>query len=33
VEEGLSRLRQVYPAAQFSNGFVHGRAGMEWVAA
>ncbi len=33
VEEGLARLRQVYPAAPFSNGFLHGRAGMEWVAA
>ena len=33
VEEGLARLRQVYPAAPFSNGFLHGLAGMEWVAA
>jgi collagenase-like PrtC family protease len=33
VGEGMAKLRQVYPQAPFSNGFFHGLAGMEWVAA
>lgn len=33
VGEGTAKLRQVYPQAPFSNGFFHGLAGMEWVAA
>ena len=33
AEEGIRQLRGVYPAAQFSNGFIHGAPGMDWVAA
>lgn len=33
AEAGLERLRSIYPAAQFSNGFIHGARGMDWVAA
>ncbi len=32
AEEGLARLRQVYSAAPYANGFLHGDAGMTWVA-
>ncbi|ASY60777.1 putative protease (plasmid) [Sinorhizobium sp. CCBAU 05631] len=31
-EEGIARLRQVYPAAPLSNGFHHGQEGAAWVA-
>lgn len=31
-EEGLVRLRALYPAAPLSNGFHHGREGAAWVA-
>lgn len=33
AEEGMVRLGHVYPEVPFSNGFLHGRAGMDWVAA
>lgn len=33
AEEGIRQLRGIYPTAQFSNGFIHGVPGMEWVAA
>lgn len=33
VAEGMAELRRVYPLAPFSNGFLHGRAGTDWVAA
>lgn len=33
AEEGLAALRGIYAAAPYSNGFLHGVAGMEWVAA
>lgn len=33
VREGLAELKKVYPSAPFSNGFLHGAAGMDWVAA
>ncbi|WP_322994296.1 ubiquinone anaerobic biosynthesis protein UbiV [Castellaniella sp.] len=32
VTEGLARLRDVYSAAPYANGFLHGNAGMNWVA-
>lgn len=32
AEEGLDRLRTIYPAVPFSNGFHHGREGAAWVA-
>jgi len=32
TEEGLARLRGVYSAAPYANGFLHGNAGMDWVA-
>ena len=31
-EEGISLLRQLYPAAPLSNGFHHGQQGAAWVA-
>lgn len=31
--EAVERLQTVYDAAPYANGFLHGRAGMEWVAA
>ncbi|MGV6872186.1 ubiquinone anaerobic biosynthesis protein UbiV [Pseudochelatococcus sp. B33] len=31
-EEGIARLRKVYPAVPLSNGFHHGREGAAWVA-
>lgn len=31
--EGTARLEKVYDLAPFSNGFIHGRAGTDWVAA
>lgn len=31
AEEGLDRLRAIYPAVPFSNGFHHGREGAAWV--
>ncbi|MCP8885436.1 U32 family peptidase [Devosia sp. XJ19-1] len=31
--EGVTRLQSVYSAAPYSNGFLHGVAGMDWVAA
>ncbi|WP_018238755.1 U32 family peptidase [Ensifer sp. BR816] len=31
-EEGISLLRQIYPAAPLSNGFHHGQEGAAWVA-
>jgi collagenase-like PrtC family protease len=33
TDEALVRLRAVYPGAAFANGFLHGAAGMDWVAA
>ena len=33
AQEGIERLREIYPAAQFANGFIHGVPGMDWVAA
>jgi collagenase-like PrtC family protease len=33
VDEALVRLRTISPGAAFANGFLHGAAGMEWVAA
>jgi hypothetical protein len=33
AEAGLDRLRGIYPAAAFANGFIHGVPGMNWVAA
>lgn len=33
ADEGLRQLRDIYPAAHFSNGFLHGAPGMDWVAA
>lgn len=32
AEEGIARLRQIYPAVPLSNGFHHGREGAAWVA-
>ncbi len=32
AEEGLEKLRAVYSAAPYANGFIHGDAGMSWVA-
>ncbi|MBJ3783139.1 ubiquinone anaerobic biosynthesis protein UbiV [Devosia sediminis] len=32
-DEGTTRLKAIYPAAPFANGFLHGVAGMDWVAA
>ncbi|MBE7733557.1 ubiquinone anaerobic biosynthesis protein UbiV [Devosia faecipullorum] len=32
-DEGLAKLKQVYAGAPFSNGFIHGQPGMNWVAA
>ncbi|ODT77974.1 MAG: U32 family peptidase [Pelagibacterium sp. SCN 64-44] len=32
AEEGVGRLREVYDAAPYANGFLHGDAGMTWVA-
>jgi len=32
AEEGLAKLRTVYSAAPYANGFIHGDAGMSWVA-
>jgi O2-independent ubiquinone biosynthesis protein UbiV len=32
AEDGLVRLRQIYPAAPLSNGFHHGQEGAAWVA-
>ena len=32
-EEGIAKLKTVYSAAPYSNGFLHGAAGMDWVAA
>ncbi|WP_338723365.1 U32 family peptidase [Devosia sp. XK-2] len=32
-EEGIAMLNTVYPDAPYSNGFLHGLAGMEWIAA
>lgn len=29
--EGLDRLRAIYPQLPFSNGFIHGAAGAEWI--
>lgn len=31
--EAMERLREIYPQAPFANGFLHGEAGMNWVAA
>lgn len=31
VELGLAKLRRIYPAANFSNGFHHGDEGAKWV--
>ncbi len=33
LEDGMRKLKDVYPAAPFANGFLHGVAGMDWVAA
>jgi collagenase-like PrtC family protease len=33
VDEALVKLREIYPGAAFANGFLHGTAGMDWVAA
>ena len=33
AEEAIRRLGEVYPNAPFANGFLHGEAGMNWVAA
>ncbi len=30
-EEGLARIRQIYPAAPLSNGFLHGGIGAAWI--
>lgn len=30
-DEGLARLREVYPGVPFSNGFIHGAVGAEWI--
>lgn len=32
-DEGVARLQEIYSGAPYSNGFLHGRAGMDWVAA
>lgn len=32
AEDGLARLRQIYPTAPFSNGFHHGQEGAAWIA-
>ncbi|MCD1635846.1 U32 family peptidase [Martelella mediterranea] len=32
-DEGIAMLKTVYSAAPYSNGFLHGAAGMDWVAA
>ncbi|MCP8885070.1 U32 family peptidase [Devosia sp. XJ19-1] len=32
-EEGIAKLKIVYSAAPYSNGFLHGAPGMNWVAA
>lgn len=32
AEDGLARLRQIYPAAPLSNGFHHGQEGAAWIA-
>ncbi|MBB3809209.1 ubiquinone anaerobic biosynthesis protein UbiV [Pseudochelatococcus contaminans] len=31
-EEGIARLRAIYPSAPFSNGFHHGKEGAAWIA-
>lgn len=33
AQEGIARLGVIYPGAPFANGFLHGAAGMDWVAA
>lgn len=33
AEEGIRQLAILYPQARFANGFLHGRPGMDWVAA
>ncbi len=33
VDEAMERLGHVYSQAPFANGFLHGQAGMDWVAA
>lgn len=33
VDEAMRRLEEIYPQAPFANGFLHGQAGMNWVAA
>lgn len=33
ADEGLVRLKEICPEAAFSNGFIHGVPGMNWVAA
>ncbi|WP_180899618.1 ubiquinone anaerobic biosynthesis protein UbiV [Martelella soudanensis] len=33
AEEGIVKLKEVYSAAPYANGFLHGAAGMAWVAA
>ena len=33
AQEGIARLGATYPGAPFANGFLHGAAGMDWVAA
>ncbi len=33
ADEALIRLRAIYPGAAFANGFLHGAAGLAWVAA
>ncbi|MCA1370385.1 U32 family peptidase [Bradyrhizobium sp. BRP14] len=32
AEDGVARLRQIYPATPLSNGFHHGKEGAAWVA-
>ncbi|MEQ9637706.1 MAG: U32 family peptidase [Devosia marina] len=32
-DEGIAKLKTVYSAAPYSNGFLHGAAGRDWVAA
>ncbi|MNL54080.1 hypothetical protein D3C87_1773800 [compost metagenome] len=33
AEDGIARLGVIYAGAPFANGFLHGAAGMAWVAA
>ena len=33
AREGMAQLRVAYPEGSFANGFLHGVAGMQWVAA